>query len=162
MAGSGPPAVPSILAAHRGTVAAVQACQAINPALTTLLHPCRDRNVHVTLPQGTMDMQPRTAAERYLQARLANAEYADAHGRARRQIDTADAVLRALDRRRRALGMSKAELARRAGLQPEVVRRLFVSKTANPTLRTLSAIADALHMDLRPTPVDEKGRCAGH
>ncbi len=98
--------------------------------------------------------RPPTAAERYFQERLKDPAYAVAHDRARRRIDAVDAVLRALDSRRDDLGLSKAELARRAGLKPEAVRRLFASKPANPTLATLSAIADALELELRPIPRD--------
>lgn len=98
--------------------------------------------------------QPRTAAERYMQARLMDPEYAAAYRRARRRVEAVDAVLRTLDSRRENLGLSKAEVARRAGLQPEAVRRLFSSKSPNPTLVTLMAVADALELDLRPIPRD--------
>lgn len=98
----------------------------------------------------TMTPSPRTAAERYLQDRLKDPTYAEAHQQARRRIDAIDAVLRSLDARREDLGLSKAELARRAGLRPEAVRRLFASHTVNPTLATLSAIADAMNLEIRP------------
>jgi DNA-binding phage protein len=103
-----------------------------------------------------MTTSPRTGAERYLQDRLSDPEYAAAHEQARRRIDAIDGVLRSLDARRADLGLSKAELARRAGLRPEAVRRLFASQTANPTLATLSAIADALDLELRPVLRNEE------
>ena len=53
-----------------------------------------------------------------------------------------------LDERREALGMTKAELARRADITPEAVRRLFIADNPNPTIGTLTAIADALDVDL--------------
>lgn len=59
--------------------------------------------------------------------------------------------MRTLDERREALGLSKAELARRAELTPEVVRRLFSVDDPNPTISTLTALADALDFDLVPT-----------
>lgn len=89
-----------------------------------------------------------------MQARLMDPEYAAAYRGARRRVEAVDAVLRTLDSRRENLGLSKAELARRAGLQPEAVRRLFSSKRPNPTLVTLMAVADALELDLRPIPRD--------
>lgn len=36
-------------------------------------------------------------------------------------------------------GMTKAELARRAGMAPEAVRRLFTAEGPNPTAATLIA-----------------------
>lgn len=56
-------------------------------------------------------------------------------------------VLNALERERIKKGLSKTELARRAQLQPAAVRRIF-SNDANPTLSTLSALAQALHCDV--------------
>jgi transcriptional regulator with XRE-family HTH domain len=92
-----------------------------------------------------------TGAERYLEARRGDPAYRDAHARARQQIDQIDRVIRALDERREALDLSKAELARRAGMPPEAVRRLFSTKRPNPTLQTLAAIADVLDLDLTPS-----------
>ena len=92
----------------------------------------------------------RTGAERYLDGRRKDPEYARAHERARSRIDHADRVIRALDERRQEMGLSKAELARRAGVQPEAIRRLFSADRPNPTLLTLAAIADALGLDLAP------------
>ena len=42
------------------------------------------------------------------------------------------------------LGMSKADLAREIGKNPQVVRRLFSAETRNPELKTVAAIASAL------------------
>lgn len=53
-----------------------------------------------------------------------------------------------LDERRDALGMTKAELARRAGIAPEAVRRLFSADSPNPTIGTLSALAESLGLEL--------------
>jgi len=96
-------------------------------------------------------MTSRTGAERYLEARLEDPAYRDAYERARHRIDQVDQVIRALDARRVALKLTKAELARRAEMQPEAVRRLFTAQRPNPTLHTLAAIAEVLGLDLRPT-----------
>ncbi|MEO6122316.1 MAG: helix-turn-helix transcriptional regulator [Ilumatobacteraceae bacterium] len=58
--------------------------------------------------------------------------------------------MRALDERRDAVGMSKAELARRSEIAPEAVRRLFSAHSPNPTIATLTAIADTLGLELVP------------
>lgn len=56
-------------------------------------------------------------------------------------------VLYALERERIKQGLSKSDLARRAHLQPAAVRRIF-SGSANPTLSTLSALAQALRCEV--------------
>ena len=58
--------------------------------------------------------------------------------------------MRALDDRREELGITKAELARRADLAPEAVRRLFSTDQPNPTITTLAALADALGVEFVP------------
>ncbi|HEY9565752.1 MAG TPA: helix-turn-helix domain-containing protein [Nocardioides sp.] len=93
-----------------------------------------------------------TGAERYLAEQLVEPEYRDAYDEARRRIAQVDELVRALDGRRVELGLSKAELARRADLAPEAVRRLFSIESPNPTASTLAALADALELDLVPTP----------
>lgn len=41
-------------------------------------------------------------------------------------------------------------MARRAGVKPEAIRRLFSAQSPNPTLATLVALAGALDLELRP------------
>ncbi len=93
-------------------------------------------------------MTPRTGAERYLERRLDDFEYREAYERARERIAQFDQVIRALDERRVELDLSKAELARRADMPPDAVRRLFASGPSNPTLRTLTAIAETLGLEI--------------
>jgi transcriptional regulator with XRE-family HTH domain len=57
-----------------------------------------------------------------------------------------DDVVHSLDSRRVELGLTKAELARRADMPAAAVRRLFSQQQKNPTLSTLIAIADALNL----------------
>jgi DNA-binding phage protein len=95
-------------------------------------------------------MSTPTGAERYFARRAESRTYADAYLEARRRVDQIDGLVRALDDRRSALGMTKAELARRSALAPEAVRRLFSAGNPNPTISTITAIADALGMDLVP------------
>jgi DNA-binding phage protein len=93
-----------------------------------------------------------TGAERYLARRLEDAEYRQAYTEARERIDQIDSVIRALDARREELELTKAELARRAGVKPEAIRRLFSAEKPNPTLTTLVALAGALDLEILPTP----------
>lgn len=115
------------------------------------------RNTYVTATMLSMARQP-TGAERYLAGRLEDDEYQQAFELARERIAQIDEIIRALDARRVALSITKAELARRANLKPEAVRRLFSADRANPTLQTLVALADALDLELRPQPVEAKRR----
>ena len=64
--------------------------------------------------------------------------------------------MRALDNAREQQGMTKAELARRAGMAPEVVRRLFTAEGPNPTAATLVAIADVPDVELIARPAQRK------
>ncbi|MET8081192.1 helix-turn-helix transcriptional regulator [Streptomyces sp. NPDC005303] len=74
------------------------------------------------------------------------------------RIATIDRIVNALDEARDAADLSKAALARAISAEPAVVRRLFSSKHANPTLGTLAEIAAALGMriTLEPLPVAER------
>jgi DNA-binding phage protein len=106
---------------------------------------------------------PRTGAERYFAERRQEPGYDDAYQRARRRIAAIDAVIGALETRRQDLGLTKADLARLAGMKPESVRRLLSSERPNPTLGTLVALSDALDIELTPsarptaTPADGPG-----
>ena len=56
-------------------------------------------------------------------------------------------ILLAIDQERERQGLTKQELAKRAGLQPAAVRRVFLGQS-NPTLSTLSALTAALRCDV--------------
>ena len=97
-----------------------------------------------------MSRPTRSGAERYFSELFDEPEFTEAYAEARRRIDQIDRLVRTLDERRSDLGMSKAELARRAELAPEAVRRLFSADSPNPTIATLTAIADSLGLELVP------------
>ena len=99
-------------------------------------------------------MKPRTGAERYLADRKDDPEYKREYDTARRRIDQIDSIIRMFDQRRCSLELSKAELARRANLRPEVIRRLFSAERPNPTLVTLMALAEALELELAAEPLE--------
>lgn len=106
------------------------------------------RNFCVTLLN--MERRARTGAERYFAGRADSSEFAEAYEDARRRIAQIDRIVRALDQRRDELGLSKADLARRADIAPEAIRRLFSADAPNPTIATLTAIADSLGLELIP------------
>lgn len=81
--------------------------------------------------------------------------YKEAHRRASARIAFVDELMQSLDDERRARDLTKAELARRAGLKPEAVRRLFSQSPVNPTISTLCALADALDVEVRVVRPDE-------
>jgi DNA-binding phage protein len=89
-----------------------------------------------------------TGAERYIDEQLQDPAFRAGYDVARREVDSVDRVIRALDARRAELGLSKAELARRAGMTPDVVRRLFTSGRSNPTLRTVAALGAVLGLSM--------------
>jgi DNA-binding phage protein len=98
-------------------------------------------------------MMKSTGAQRYFEARAeGSSEYREALEDARLRIGAIDQVVRVLDEQRVALGLSKAELARRAGMRPEVVRRLLGVGSINPTLATVISLASALSLNLTVTP----------
>lgn len=109
------------------------------------------RNVQVTRTLSDM-RAARTGAERYLTSRLEDPEYRQAYEEARERIEQIDSVIRTFDSRREELHLTKADLARRAGVKPEAIRRLFSAEKPNPTLTTLVALAAALDLEIRPTP----------
>jgi len=76
-------------------------------------------------------------------------EYRLAYERAARELAQTDAVIRDLDSLRVDLGISKAELARRASRNASSVRRLFTASQVRPEFPLIAALADALGADLR-------------
>src|SRR5258707_11550843 len=90
-----------------------------------------------------------TGSERYFEARAASSpDYREALEAAGSRIAAVDRLVRALDERRKVLGLSKAELARQAGMRPEGVRRLLGPGPSNPTLTTVISLARAMSLDV--------------
>jgi DNA-binding phage protein len=93
------------------------------------------------------------AFNRYVDTRrAASPEFNEEYLAANTEIAAIDAIMNALDDAREESGMTKAELARRAGLGPEAVRRLFTIERVNPTLRTVVALATAMELDIHLVP----------
>lgn len=89
--------------------------------------------------------------ERWRAEQMQDPEFSREYRAARAQIDQVDAIIRRLDELRMEMGMSKAQLARRIGKNPAVVRRLFTAQV-NPELKTIAAIADALDAEITLKP----------
>ena len=97
-------------------------------------------------------MKARTGFDEFFDQQMQDPKFAAAYREARAEIDTTDALIRALDDARVAGGITKAELARRIGAKPEILRRLFTAENPNPTIHTVFKLVDALdfHLELVP------------
>lgn len=60
------------------------------------------------------------------------------------RVQTIDRLINGLEDARDEAGLTKADLARRAGMSDAVLRRLLTASGGNPTLNTLSLVATAL------------------
>lgn len=111
---------------------------------------------------------PKTGFDRILEEKLRDAVFREQFDVARAEIAATDALIRALERAREGRGISKAELARRMSVKPEIVRRLLTDAGGNPTVSTVLKVATALdcHLELVPNrgrrtaPVSEAARQA--
>lgn len=99
-----------------------------------------------------MPQRPKTGFDKYLATQMKDAEFKHEYESARLEIDSVDAFVRALDARREQAGFTKADLAKRVGMSPEVVRRLFTASDPNPTLDTVLRLAAALDCNLGLEP----------
>lgn len=97
--------------------------------------------LHVTdhqMPRRTS----KTGFDKYFEKQMRSPSSARAYTEARAEVDLIDRIMRdilqGIDDARQERGMSKAELARAAGMREEIVRRLFTAReTPNPTLETI-------------------------
>jgi DNA-binding phage protein len=90
----------------------------------------------------------KTAFERDLQGWMKSPGFAGEYQRAKMEIETVDALVRQLEDRRARAKLSKAELARSAGLPEESVRKLLTAPGANPTIATLERLAAPLGLQV--------------
>lgn len=111
--------------------------------------------------------RPVTSFDRELREQLKDPKFAREYHAARDAIASVDlatnAFLLALDKARIKRGLSKAELARRIGAEPAVMRRLLSAEGQNPTLTTLLKIAAALgvELELHDAAPESRHRAAG-
>jgi len=99
-----------------------------------------------------MALRRKTGFDKFFDAQMKAPESAAAYEQARREIQAVDRIVRALDKARVDVGMSKAELARKISTTPEVVRRLLTEEHANPTIATVVKLADVLGLRVELVP----------
>jgi hypothetical protein len=94
----------------------------------------------------------KTGSDRDIEVWLKEPDFAREYEVARAEIAAVDkatnAFLQALDKARIRLGLTKAELARRIGAEPVVMRRLVSAEGRSPTLATLLKAAAVLWLEL--------------
>jgi DNA-binding phage protein len=106
-----------------------------------------ERSVYVTPVMAT-----KTGFDRFLDEKLRDPSFRRDYQAARAEIDATDTLIRALEGARAGQGLTKAELARRISVQPEIVRRLLTDMDGNPTIGTVLKLVMALdfHIELVP------------
>jgi len=72
--------------------------------------------------------------------------------RTRRRTILIRQILMSIDAERERTDLTKADLARRIGVAPSTVRRLFSSGARNPTLQTMLDLLAALDLELAVQP----------
>jgi DNA-binding phage protein len=97
-------------------------------------------------------MATKTGFDKFLDQKLRDAAFREEYEVARAEIAATDALIRALEGARAGRRMTKAELARRMAVKPEIVRRLLTDASGNPTVGTVLKVAAALdyHLELVP------------
>lgn len=95
---------------------------------------------------------PKTGFDKFVDQKLKDPAFRAEYEKARAEIAATDAVIRALESARARGGLSKAELARRMDVKPEIVRRLLTDEGGNPTIATVLKVATTLgyHLELVP------------
>jgi DNA-binding phage protein len=100
----------------------------------------------------------KTGFDKFVAEQLRRPRFAAEYARARAEVRAVDDLIRALDEQRVAIGMTKAELARRVSASPEVVRRLLTAEDANPTMETVLRMAEAVGLRVALEPIDAPSR----
>ena len=97
-------------------------------------------------------MTSKTGFDRFLDEKLLDPSFRRDHEAARAEIDATDTLIRALESARAGQRLTKAELARRISVKPEIVRRLLTDMGGNPTIGTVLKLVTALdfHIELVP------------
>jgi prophage maintenance system killer protein/DNA-binding phage protein len=112
---------------------------------------------HIAQNQPFVDGNKRTGLlaagfDAFLEGKLRDSAFRGEFEVARAEIAATDALIRALEGARAGRGISKAELARRISVKPEIIRRLLTDADGNPTVSTVLKVAAALdcHLELVP------------
>src|SRR4051794_24428022 len=108
----------------------------------------------------------KTGFDKFFDEQMKSPSFARNYAEARAEVEAIDNMLRALDVAREKSGLTKAELAAAIDARPEVVRRLFTTKSPNPTLSTIIRLAAAvgyrieLVRDAKPKKAPRRSRTA--
>ena len=94
----------------------------------------------------------KTGFDRHFDQRMKDATFAADYFAARTEIDSVDDLMRQLEAARVRKGLTKAEVARRAGTTPEIVRRLFTMQAPNPTMSTIVGLARTMGLAIALVP----------
>jgi DNA-binding phage protein len=95
-----------------------------------------------------------------LESKMADAEFAREYASESIRIATIDAVVNAFNEAAETEGLTKAGLARAAGMNPAVVRRLLSASSVNPTLSTVTEVAAALGLRVTLQPMSPEERAS--
>lgn len=98
----------------------------------------------------------KTGFDKFLDRKLGDPAFRVEYEKARAEITASDAVIRALESARARGGLSKAELARRMDVKPEIIRRLLTDEGGNPTIATVLKVATTLGYHLELVPNDRR------
>jgi DNA-binding phage protein len=101
------------------------------------------------LSEGIMSTEALSRFQQIRGRRMESPSFRERYQRTRRTIDSVQEIVGLIDQRRREAGISKAELARRAGMNPAALRRLLTSGAGNPTLLTVLGLMAALDIQFR-------------
>ena len=100
-------------------------------------------------------MASKTGFDKFLDQKLRDSAFREEFEVARAEIAATDALIRALEGARAVRGITKAEIARRIAVKPEIVRRLLTDAGGNPTVGTVLKVAP------RSTTTSSSCRTAG-
>ncbi len=89
---------------------------------------------------------------------LADPENRAEYERTFREVVAIRKILQTCEARREKAGFTKAELARRVGMNPASIRRLFTAEESNPTLKTMLGIFDVLGLEISLKPAQRSKR----
>ncbi len=93
-----------------------------------------------------------TGFDKFFDEQMLDPNIREKYEQSRREIDSVDQLIRALDEARVESGMTKAELARKISIEPAALRRLMSSDAPNPTFATVSKLAAAVGWSLQLVP----------
>lgn len=97
---------------------------------------------------STIPAKSARSFEEFREELLSDPVAKEQYDRTRRTLTAFHYILKTIDLERERAGLSKAELARRVGVNPASIRRLFTSNGSNPTLDTILDLIDVLGLEV--------------